>query len=175
MNPRLRFLALLGLCAAFLAGVRTHNPLVGLGVAFGVAVTLAPHNRRLSLGVDPAGTHSDGGMVFGSQIVTTTTGGVAYIAEDIQVTDPSSRKERLNEVGVPNGAIYIDQAMTMDCTLQLATATTALPVKYDLLPIKPHPISTSTAISFIISEIGQAFKQDDETKVKVKGYKKYGA
>jgi hypothetical protein len=167
MNPRLKFLALLGLVASALVAVKV-SLVYGMVCAFGTAQLCAPHNRRFSLGVDPAGTHNDGGVVFGSQIVTID--GVTYIAEDIDVKFPSKIIERTNEVGVDNGDVTIEKAFTGTMTLQLAAAATPIP------PIgKAVTIVSLNAVSLSakIIDTGVKFVADGETKVSVSFKKKF--
>lgn len=118
---------------------------------------------------DPAGTKNDGGLVFGSQVLTINL--VTYIAESFSLTDGSNRIASMNEFGVPNKQAFMDETPTGEATLQLASATTPLPPKYSVVPcITLNAVS----VDCIITEVGHAKTQNGETKVTIKLYKKLG-
>jgi hypothetical protein len=116
---------------------------------------------------DAAGTKNDGGVVFGSQVLTIKNRSnvdQAYIAEAFSLDDPSNWFVRKNEVGVPNGQVGIDDVPTGSATLQLADDEVLLPKKYAVFSATEVGGST---ISLIVAKVGQAFTQDGETKVTI--------
>jgi hypothetical protein len=111
---------------------------------------------------DPAGTKNDGGLVFGSQVVTIDS--VAYVAENISIDAPSTIIEQKDEYGVPSGQVIVEGFVTGTATLQLASSATALPAIGDAFQITTVG---GAAVYFLISQVGQSFSQDAETKVNV--------
>jgi hypothetical protein len=121
---------------------------------------------------DPAGTHNDGGMVFGSQIVSLLNGATAvddYIAENITLDSDSNLLESKDELGRPNKEVMIEQNPTGAATLQLESATTKLPKIGYTFKIRPiaGAVDGTSDVTVKIKKVGQAFQQDGETKVSV--------
>lgn len=111
---------------------------------------------------DPAGTKNDGGLVFGSQTVTIES--VTYVAENISIDEPSSIIEQKNQHGVPSGQVIVAGFITGSATLQLASGSTALPALGDDFAIVPVG---GGSVTFLVSQVGQAFSSDAETKVNI--------
>jgi hypothetical protein len=111
---------------------------------------------------DPAGTTNDGGLVFGSQVVTIDA--VAYVAENISIDAPSTVIEQKDEYGVPSGQVIVEGFVTGTATLQLASSATVLPAIGDAFQITTIG---GTAVYFLVSQVGQAFSQDAETKCNI--------
>lgn len=116
---------------------------------------------------DAAGTKNDGGVVFGSQVLSIDDrddNAQDYIAEAFSLDDPSNWVVRKNEVGVPNGQFGVDDVPTGSCTLQLADSTVKLPKKYaEFSAVEVG----GTEVDLIVAKIGQAFQHDGETKVTI--------
>lgn len=116
---------------------------------------------------DVAGTKNDGGVVFGSQVLTIddrTGTDQTYIADAFSLDDPSNWFVRKNEKGVPNGQVGIDDVPTGSATLQLADEDVKLPKKFaefDAVEVG------GTAVTLIVAKIGQAFTSEGETKVTI--------
>lgn len=144
---------------------RTHSAAAGAFVTSAIAAAGLPVNYRL--GTNPAGTYSDNGLVFGSQVVTINA--ITYVAEDIDLTAGSKRIETTNENGVPNKQAFMDEVPNGSLTLQLASAATLAPTRYQTLSLTPVGTG-ATAQTYIISEVGQKFEAAGETKVSVKVY-----
>jgi hypothetical protein len=121
--------------------------------------------------MDPAGTKNDGGVVFGSQVVTINS--VAYVAENIDFDDPSKNIVRTNENGVPDGQVFIDDVASGSATLQLASASTVAPPKYAEFSITP--VGGAAAITFIVTQVGQRYQSAGETKIPIQFRKKLAA
>lgn len=111
---------------------------------------------------DPAGTKNDGGLVFGSQILTIDS--VAYVAENISVDAPSAVIEQKNIYGVPSGQVIVEGFVTGTATLQLASSATVLPTIGDAFQLTTVG---GTSVYFLVSQVGQSFSQDAETKVNI--------
>jgi len=112
---------------------------------------------------DPAGTKNDGGLVFGSQVVTIDS--VAYVAENISIDAPSTIIEQKNEFGVPKGQVIVEGFVTGTATLQLASSATAMPSIGDTFTLVQ--VGGGAAVNFLVSQVGQSFSQDAETKVNI--------
>lgn len=112
---------------------------------------------------DATGTHSDGALIFGSQILTINS--VAYIGENISVSLPTKMIESMNEVGVDNKTILIEKKFTGSATLQLASSATVSPSRGHTFSITP--VGGGTARQCWVTEVGEAFTQDGETKVSI--------
>lgn len=117
---------------------------------------------------DAAGTKNDGGMAFGSQVVT--IGGATYIAEAFTLTRGSTWAESANENGVPNKQFGRQTIPTGSLTLQLVATTTAAPALF--AEFDAIPTGESGAVTLIISEVGQVQGNDQEHKVNISVRKK---
>lgn len=112
---------------------------------------------------DPAGVHSDGALIFATQILTIAT--VTFIAEAISTDQDTKVLESMNQFGVPNKQVFIEQVRTATATLQLADAATVSPAIGATVPIVP--VGGGSAVNFLIKKVGEAFQQDGETKVTI--------
>lgn len=112
---------------------------------------------------DPAGTKNDGGMQFGSQL--TTIGGTEFIAENISVTRPTRIIESNNQYGVPNKQVIVDGKPTGTATLQLPAANTPPPARREEFTLLP--VGGGAPVTYITTEVGDAFDQNGETKVNI--------
>lgn len=124
---------------------------------------------------DPAGTKNDGGVVFGSQVLSIDDrddNPQDYIADAFSLDDPSNFFVRKNEVGVPNGQVGIDDVPTGTATLQLEDSTVKLPKKY--AEFTATEVGGSS-ITLIVAKVGQAFQSEGETKVTIDIRAKLGA
>lgn len=124
---------------------------------------------------DHAGTKNDGGVVFGSQVLSIDDrdeNAQNYIAEAFSLTQPSNWNERKNEHGVPNGQWGVEGIATGTATLQLEDATVKLPKLF--AEFTATEVGGSV-ITLIVSEVGQAFTHEGETKVNIGIRAKVGA
>ena len=125
--------------------------------------------NSFALGVDPAGTHSDGSLVWGTQEVTiptaATPAGEDYIAEGITTDADTKILQSMNAFGVPNKEVIIELPFTGSCTLQLADATIDPPAIGGRFTLTP--IGGGTAINCKVSKVGQVRSQDGEAKVSI--------
>lgn len=67
---------------------------------------------------------------YGSIIATMTTGnanGVAFIANEFTLTEPTAEASRTTELGAPNGFVLFREPSTATGQLQLATNVTLAP------------------------------------------------
>jgi len=111
---------------------------------------------------DPAGTHSDGSLQFGTQIVT--IGAVGFVAEDIDYEQGTKPLVRTNQYGVPQAEVLIDEIGTGSCTLQLPAADTTPPAiggAFTLIDLG------GGSLSMKVSKVGRMSKVDDLKKLKI--------
>lgn len=77
---------------------------------------------------------TNAGIGYGSIIITPTTGnanGVAFIANEFVMTEPSAVTDRTTELGAPNGFVMFRDKRTATGQLQLATNATLAPENGD--------------------------------------------
>jgi hypothetical protein len=88
-------------------------------------------------------------LPFGSRVLTIAT--VSYVAQTFRTRSGSSVVERQTEDGEPNGAVGVPEADDGSATLQLATATTAIPARFAEF--------TEDTITYFITEVGKPEEQ----------------
>ena len=112
--------------------------------------------------------YNDGNVPFGAQVVT--IGGVSFVAEDLQITDPSTIIERRDALGNPTGQVIITNFSNGTATLQYAsTATTILTIGATFTITR----NDSTTFSSVISQVGEPQKQTDAHKAAINWRKVY--
>ncbi len=117
---------------------------------------------------DPARTHSDGVLIWGSQTVNINS--VNYNAESITIDEDVKELERENNSGVVVADALIERPRTGSLTLQLLVATNPRPpigATCNIFPVGANTANAGEALSFKIKKVGQAFQQDDQTKVSI--------
>jgi hypothetical protein len=111
---------------------------------------------------DPTGTHNDGGLVWGSQIIT--IGGKTYVADDINVQFPIKEITRTNENDVEDGDVLIEGAFTGSATLQVLNSTTPVPPVAGAFTITSL---NSVTLNCKVKEPGVKFGKGDEAKIPI--------
>ena len=107
--------------------------------------------------------YNDGGMVFGSQVVSINS--VNYVAEQITLDFGSDWAVRNDEGGVPTAQHGRKTVGTGSMTLQLASVNTVLPPIFSVVII--DQAAAAGNVNVIITKVGQAFDHGGETKVPV--------
>lgn len=105
--------------------------------------------------------YNDGNIPFGSVVVTLS--GTPYVAEDIDFDEPSTSIIRRSEINVPNGAVHIKDIIKAPMTLQLASNVTPIPARFAVVSVSFRGASKD----FVVTRVGQPYKQDDIRKIKV--------
>lgn len=106
---------------------------------------------------------NDGTIPYGSKVLTLNA--VTYVAENIELSFPSAVILRTNELGEPSGQVCFNpEPRQFTCTLQLATTSTAMPVKGTSASAITFD-SVTGAETFFLYEVGMSFTQNGETKV----------
>ncbi|MGC3961327.1 MAG: hypothetical protein QM813_26390 [Verrucomicrobiota bacterium] len=112
---------------------------------------------------------NDGTIPYGSKVLTVGSSsggseGTTYVAEGIQLTDPSGLILRKNEIGEPSGQVaFNNEVRSFTCTLQLATTSSVPPSKGWETTVTFD--ATTGAEVYFLHERGMAFEQEGETKV----------
>ena len=133
-----------------------------LVLAWIARVAVMPHVPGLFC-TDPTGTKSDGGIVFGSQLVTIN--GIAYAASNITLgVFDSNWIVRKNEHGVDDAQAGAKVVSTGSAVLQLSTAAIALPPDFSAFSLVDH---VGTVHNVILSKVGIPMEQFGETKVSI--------
>ena len=117
---------------------------------------------------EPAGTHNDGGLPFGSQLIT--IGAAAYIADNIDIDKPCTIITGKNEFNVPFREVLIEDGYTGSATLQLATEATAAPARGAAFTVKE---AGGASLPVKVSKTGSRFKKDGETLVPIEFRQRY--
>lgn len=116
---------------------------------------------------DPAGTFTDGTLVFGSQALTIkNSAGVdqVYIADDFSLSSKSKWLESNNISGVPAKQAGMKQIRTGSATLQLADSTTLAPKQFAVFPALEAGGAT---VNLIVADVDYDIGTDKETKFKI--------
>lgn len=93
----------------------------------------------------------DGTQAFGIPDSPITVNSVTYIAEDIELSFPTTVVEIKDPNGIPTGQVLIPQVITGTAKLQLATGSTVFP---------PLGLTfTLQGATFYVSEVGRAYSQ----------------
>lgn len=113
---------------------------------------------------DAAGTKSDGGLKFGSQIFTIkddTGSDQAYIADAFDLKQPSNWMVRGNEKNVPAAQFGVKGVKTGTATLQFADDTTKKPAQFAEFAAVT---AGGASVTLIVAEVGEGYKSDGEAK-----------
>ncbi len=101
----------------------------------------------------------DGTQAFAIGASPLTINSVAYIAEDIDIQNPTKIPQIADANGIPTGQVIIPQNPTGTMTLQLATSNTVVPPKAQTF--------TMFGSTWYVTDVGTAYKQGEYVKVKV--------
>ncbi len=95
--------------------------------------------------------YQDGTQAFGIPDSPITIATVAYIAEDIQISNPSAVAEIKDPNGIPTGQVLMPQVSTLTAKLQLATGSTTIPAR--------NATFTLQGATWILSDVGASYTQ----------------
>ena len=113
-------------------------------------------------------TTNDGGVPFGSQIIT--VGATTFVAENITYNEPSTLVERRDETGTPTGQVMINNFDNGTATLQLAATPTVPPTRGATFTLTRNGGAT---IACFFSEISEVEGQSADRKVTIQFRRKY--
>jgi hypothetical protein len=112
----------------------------------------------------------DNNVPWGAQVIT--IGATAFVAESVNVTEPSTVIEQRNQVGDPSGQVIIGGFVNGSAVLQLATSATGIPVAGATATISRN--GSSVTIGIVLSEVGEVQAQLESRKVNVNFRRRYG-
>lgn len=113
---------------------------------------------------------NDGSVSYGSRIIKITGSAAGnYVANDIEVTRPSTVIEVFDEIGEPSKQVFIPAWVVGTCTLQLSGSNPQIP--------SPGVSSFATTFSgsaetFYINEVGQPEGQFTDKVLRISFRKK---
>lgn len=93
-----------------------------------------------------------------------TIGTLGYVMETAELTVPTTIIEVQNQLGEPSGMIAIPGFVSGRGTCQLATNSYPVPT---LGAVFTYPFVSGTVTTYLISNIGQPYAQQDIQKVNV--------
>ena len=114
---------------------------------------------------DPAGTHADGSIAFGTQASQFGGAPPTFVFEKISTKRGQRRIQQNNIYGVPAKKIHVTTLLEGSATLQYPDATTPSPAQFAVFPLTPA--GGGAAINFILEEIGEEFEHEGETKCNI--------
>lgn len=105
---------------------------------------------------------NDGVLPYGTVVLVIN--GVNYETNDFDWNETLSASiKRKNHLAVPSGAVYIEGDQEGTATLQLETASTAIPAQFSTFQHTPR----STAYTFVILTVGTPMSQEAEKVVAI--------
>ena len=111
---------------------------------------------------------SDGTQAFGIEASPVTINTVTYVAEGLSFSRTGNRADVNDSNGEPLGSTTIPGRTECSGTLQLATATTAIPVVGNTFDLT----SSRDDGTYILTSVDEAETAGDYVKVSFSGYKK---
>jgi hypothetical protein len=116
---------------------------------------------------------SEGDIPYGSQIIT--IGATAFVAENINYSEPSTLIERRNESGEASGQVVISGFGTGTATLQLATTLTMIPTIGATFTLTRNGGATAVTIGCFVSETSETYGQLEIKKVNINFRRRYNS
>lgn len=115
--------------------------------------------------------HNDGTVQYGSVVLTIPTSGVTYVANQCEVTRPTKKITRVNELGEPSGWATVADFATGSATLQLASGSTVYPQIGDTFT---HTFDTETGSeSWNVTQTSQPLTAEGQRFITINFDKKY--
>jgi hypothetical protein len=99
-----------------------------------------------------ADVYNNASLPHGTTDVVIPTGGVTYIVDQIDITDPSDKLENRNGNNEPDGFVLSPGFVTGTMTIQLPTAATAVPSAGDEFV---YDFQGNASTPFVVSEVGE--------------------
>lgn len=114
--------------------------------------------------------YNDGTVQYGTRVLTINS--VAYVADNISLSRPTTIIERTDNIGEPSGSVGVNKFVTFTATLQIASGSTAEPQNGQTT----SPITFDTLIgaeTFYVHSVNRAESKDAEKKFNATFIKKY--
>lgn len=99
---------------------------------------------------DPTGTHSDGAIAWGTQVVTIGT--QPFILEKGSFKRGSRKLQTMDQNGLVNAKVHIKDPATNSITLQVPGNTVASPALFSVFTVA---LLGGGTISMILTEVGE--------------------
>jgi len=109
-------------------------------------------------------TYNDLSVPYGAQVVTIYPGNQSFVAENLTVTDASTRIERFSELGIPASQVVIPAFSKGTGTFQLATSLTSVPTIGATFTLTRNGSPTAT-VGAVVTDVGEVENQKDARKV----------
>ena len=110
---------------------------------------------------------SDGTQAFGIEASPVTINGVTYVAESLSFNRTGNRADINDSNGEPLGSVTIPGRVEVSATLQLATASTAIPAIGNGFTLS----GTRDDGTYVITSVDEAETAGDYVKCSISGYK----
>ena len=110
---------------------------------------------------------SDGTQAFSIEASPITINAVVYVCESLSFNRTGSRADINDSNGEPLGSVTIPGRTEVSATLQLATASTAIPTVGQNFTLS----GTRNDGTYILGSVDEAESAGDYVKVSVSGYK----
>lgn len=110
---------------------------------------------------------SDGTQAFGIEASPVTINAVTYVAESLSFSRTGNRADINDSNGEPLGSVTIPGRVEVSASLQLATATTAVPTVGQNFTLT----GTRDDGTYILTSIDEAESAGDYVKCSISGYK----
>ena len=134
-----------------------------------------------------AAFRNDGTVQYGSMVLSigavaagnppTLSGGVSFVADNIEISRPGKTIERTNELDEPSGQVSYAGFVTGSATLQYSASTILPPNLGEGFTVTVYDVdnnATNEAEFFYIDSVSQPFAKDGERKVNITFRKIYG-
>lgn len=118
---------------------------------------------------------SIGAMAAGSPPVI--SGGISFVADNIEISRPGKTIERTNELDEPSGQVSYAGFVTGSATLQYSASTILPPNLGEGFTVTVYDVDNNAANEaeyFYIDSVSQPFAKDGERKVSITFRKIYG-
>jgi hypothetical protein len=114
-------------------------------------------------GTTGTGIHNDGGLVFGSQVLTIPTGGaVTYIAKNIKINRPTALIESPGALGEPGKEALVEKNFTGTATLSILDIDTKAPAVAAAFTVQPRGGVAGTPIAALNCKIVDNGENSDQ-------------
>lgn len=113
----------------------------------------------------------DNNVPWGAQVIT--IGAQAFVAESVNITEPSTVIEQRSAVGAPSGQVIIGGFGNGSMVLQLATSVVSIPAVGATATVVRNGSSVTTGVVF--TEVGEVQAQLEARKVNVNFRSRYGS
>ncbi len=109
-----------------------------------------------------AANYNDGSVPYGAYPAVTINS-VVYVAEQIDISRPTKKIKRYNNIGEPSGQVFVADFDSGTMTLQMANVTHALPARGLSFSLNVQ----NNSVNYVVSDVGTPLAQDEAVKVSI--------